>query len=161
MIDPLGEAVMMAMAEADVVVRTLINVLDPSREQRDACLRTQRMRYNARRFGLRQRDDPAASARAEPLPSIAVVEHLSLTMISVTWSDSRSGRYTEQTWCRSRARVPSVCALTGRAIQRGDPVFRPRASEVCLPANRQRMILAATVQPCGGASASETTDAQP
>ncbi|WP_412025906.1 DUF3331 domain-containing protein [Burkholderia cepacia] len=149
---------MATLPEADIVVRTLINVLDPSIEQRDVCLRAQRARYKARRFGLHRCDEPDMPARAEPLSSIAVTECLSLSQISVSWSDSCSGRYTEQIWCRSRARVPSVCALTGRAIRRGDPVFRPRASEICLPSNRQRMILAATVQPCGGASAPETNE---
>ncbi|AXF25753.1 hypothetical protein CUJ89_35610 [Burkholderia pyrrocinia] len=136
---------MQGLPEADIVVRTLIHVLDPSLEQRDVCLRAQRARYKARRFGLRQCDEHDALVRVEPLSSIAVTERLSLSMISVSWSDSRSGRYTEQIWCRSRARAPAVCALTGCAIQRGDPVFRPRASDVCLSANRQRMILAASV----------------
>ena len=134
--------------EADIVARTLINVLDPSHEQRSVCLRAQRTRYKARRVGLRQWNEDDARARAEPPTRIAVMERLSLSMITVSWSDSCSGRYAEQIWCRSRARVPSICALTGRAIQRGDPVFRPRGSDVCLPGNRQRMILAATVQPC-------------
>ncbi|MPV57373.1 hypothetical protein CFB46_31550 [Burkholderia sp. HI2761] len=147
---------MATVPEADIVVRTLINVLDPSLEQRDVCLRAQRARYKSRRFGVRQCDEPEVLARTEPLSSIAVTECLSLSMISVSWSDSCSGRYTEQIWCRSRARVPSVCVLTGRAIRRGDPVFRPRASDICLPSNRQRMILAATVQPCDGGSAPDT-----
>ncbi|WAS58434.1 DUF3331 domain-containing protein [Burkholderia ambifaria] len=134
--------------EADIVARTLINVLDPSQEQRSVCLRAQRTRYKARRVGLRQWNEDDARARAEPPTRIAVMERLSLSMITVSWSDSCSGRYAEQIWCRSRARAPSICALTGRAIQRGDPVFRPRGSDVCLPGNRQRMILAATVQPC-------------
>ncbi|WP_334042979.1 DUF3331 domain-containing protein [Burkholderia ambifaria] len=134
--------------EADIVARTLINVLDPSQEQRSVCLRAQRTRYKARRVGLRQWNEDDARARSEPPTRIAVMERLSLSMITVSWSDSCSGRYAEQIWCRSRARVPSICALTGRAIQRGDPVFRPRGSDVCLPGNRQRMILAATVQPC-------------
>ncbi|RQR49553.1 DUF3331 domain-containing protein [Burkholderia sp. Bp9140] len=139
---------MVMLPEADIVARTLINVLDPSQEQRSVCLRAQRTRYKARRLGLCQWDEGDAHARTEPPFRIAVMERLSLSMISVSWSDSCSGRYAEQIWCRSRARVPSTCALTGRAIRRGDPVFRPRASDVCLPANQQRMILAATVQPC-------------
>ncbi|WP_321803457.1 DUF3331 domain-containing protein [Burkholderia sp. BCC1993] len=143
---------MATLHEADIVIRTLINVLDPSLEQRDACLQAQRMRYKSRRFGLRPCDDTDALARAEPLSAIAVIERLSSSMISVSWSDSRSGRYTEQIWCSSRARAPAVCALTGDAIERGDRVFRPRAGDVCLSANRQRMILAAPIQQCIDAS---------
>jgi len=148
---------MVMLHEADIVARTLINVLDPSQEQRSVCLRAQRTRYKARRLGLRQWDEDDARAHTEPPTRISVMERLSLYTISVSWSDSCSGRYAEQIWCRSRARVPSICALTGRAIQRGDPVFRPRGSDVCLPANRQRMILAATVQSCIDAADARST----
>ena len=36
---------MVMLHEADIVARTLINVLDPSQEQRSVCLRAQRTRY--------------------------------------------------------------------------------------------------------------------
>ena len=88
--------------EADIVARTLINVLDPSQEQRSVCLRAQRTRYKARRVGLRQWNEDDARARSEPPTRIAVMERLSLSMITVSWSDSCSGRYAEQIWCRSR-----------------------------------------------------------
>ena len=123
---------MVMLHEADIVARTLINV-DPSQEQRSVCLRAQRTRYKARRVGLRQWEEDDARARTEPPARIAVMERLSSYMISVSWSDSCSGRYAEQIWCRSRARVPSTCALTGRAIQRGDPVFRPRGARPACP----------------------------
>ncbi len=143
---------MATLPEADIMIRTLINVLDPSLEQRDVCRQAQRTRYKSRRFGRRRSDDDDTLAREAPLDAIEVIECLSSSMITVSWSDSRSGRYTEQIWCRSRAREPAVCALTGSAIARGDRVFRPRSSDVCLPANRQRMILAATIQSCAGVS---------
>nr|WP_175922960.1 DUF3331 domain-containing protein [Burkholderia latens] len=150
---------MATLPEADIMIRTLINVLDPSLEQRDVCLQAQRTRYKSRRLGVRQYDDDDAFARGEPLSAIAVVERLSTSLISVSWSDARSGRYTEQIWSSTRARAPAVCALTGRAIERGDRVFRPRASDVCLSANRQRMILAATIPQCSGAPAHDAAEA--
>ncbi|KVV39028.1 hypothetical protein WT27_15800 [Burkholderia territorii] len=148
---------MATLPQADIMIRALINVLDPSLEQRDVCRQAQRTRYKSRRVGLRRCDDDT-HARADPLYAIEVIECLSPSMISVSWSDSRSGRYTEQIWCSSRARAPAVCALTGSAIARGDRVFRPRAGDVCLTTNRQRMILAATIPPRAGVSMADAVE---
>lgn len=56
-----------------------------------------------------------------------------------------------------RTRARGLC-VDGSAIARGDRVFRPRSSDVCLTANRERMILAATIQPRTGVAAPDTLE---
>lgn len=136
---------MTILSEDNIVVRTLLNVLDPSAEQLDACAQKPFIRLKKRRTGV---CPPAADdhRRASMRPaSMVVVERLSSCTISVSWSDPCSGRYTEQIWCSGLAHVSTVCALTGRIIKRGDQVFRPRTREVRVPPNRHQMILAATI----------------
>jgi hypothetical protein len=144
-----GEKSMNALSEDNVVVRTLLNVLDPSAEQRNACATT---RYAALKKLRITKPQPVAQTHdAPPLPAhIVVQERLSTCTISVSWSDPCSGRYTEQIWRSGLARDAAVCALTGRAISRGDAVFRPRAHDFHVPSNRHQMILAATLDPHTG-----------
>ncbi|MFM0075973.1 DUF3331 domain-containing protein [Paraburkholderia sediminicola] len=137
---------MTALSEENIVVRTLLNVLDPSAEQLDACSKKPFVRLKKRRA---KRCVPAAEefrGIAGRPANIVVVERLSSCTISVSWSDPCSGRCTEQIWCGGFAHVPTVCALTGRTINRGDQVFRPRTREVRVPPNRHQMILAATIR---------------
>ncbi|WP_429563219.1 DUF3331 domain-containing protein [Paraburkholderia sp. MM6662-R1] len=76
---------------------------------------------------------------------MSVLERLSSKSLSVSWSDPCTGRYADQIWRFGLAQVDSFCALTGRPIRRGDPVFRPRLSSTRLPANHNRMILASAI----------------
>ncbi|MFM0501438.1 DUF3331 domain-containing protein [Paraburkholderia caffeinilytica] len=136
---------MTALSEDNIVVRTLLNVLDPSAEQLDACSKKSFVKLNkrrARRCVFAVEEHRGVSSRPA---NIVVVERLSSCTISVSWSDPCSGRYTEQIWCGGFSHVSTVCALTGRTINRGDPVFRPRTREVRVPPNRHQMILAATI----------------
>lgn len=81
-----------------------------------------------------------------PTPSrFSVVEKLSTTTISVRWSDPCMGRYESQIWGIGSAPADAVCALSGKAIRRGDSIFRPRVSRTYVPVNRHRMILASAV----------------
>jgi hypothetical protein len=81
-----------------------------------------------------------------PTPSqVSVVEKLSTTTISVRWSDPCEGRYESQIWGMGSAPSDAVCELSGKAIRRGDPIFRPRVSRTYAPVNRHRMILASAV----------------
>ncbi|WOD19069.1 DUF3331 domain-containing protein [Paraburkholderia kirstenboschensis] len=128
-----------------IVVRALLNVLDPSAEQLDACAKKPFVKLKKRGVNACA---PAADDHRRMVgrpANIVVVERLSACTISVSWSDACSGRYTEQIWCSGLAHVAAVCALTGRAIHRGDQVFRPRTREVRVPPNRHQMILAATI----------------
>jgi hypothetical protein len=68
-------------------------------------------------------------AAGQPLCSrhghLAIVEMWSENLVSVSWSDPTSGRYSEQPFRLCIARRAGVCALTGERIQRGDKVYRP------------------------------------
>ena len=141
---------MNALSEDNIVVRTLLNVLDPSAAQRHACTKN---RYAALKKLRISMPSPAHEARAAQPPKpahIVVQERLSTCTISVSWSDPCTGRYTEQIWRSGLARDASVCALTGLAIQRGDAVFRPRSHDFHVPSNQHQMILAATVDEHAG-----------
>ncbi|WP_109483712.1 DUF3331 domain-containing protein [Paraburkholderia sp. C35] len=144
---------MSALYKDNVVIRTLLNVLDPSAEQRDACTTSRYAALKKLRISL---PSPAADLPVDvpPRPAhIVVEERLSSCTISVSWSDPCTGRYTEQIWRSGLARDAAVCALTGRAISRGDAVFRPRAHDFHVPSNRHQMILAATLDAHAGLSA--------
>ncbi|MBN3762957.1 DUF3331 domain-containing protein [Burkholderia sp. Ac-20365] len=138
---------MSALSKDNVVLRTLLNVLDPSAEQRDACAINRYSALKKLRITLPSPvDEEPFDAPARPA-HIVVEERLSSCTISVSWSDPRSGHYSAQIWRSGLARGAAVCALTGRAISRGDEVFRPRAHDFHVPSNRHQMILAATLDP--------------
>jgi hypothetical protein len=137
---------MTVLSEKNVVVRTLLNVLDPSTEQLDVCARRQRASLKECRANPGSIAPESRTYLASRPAQIAVLEWLSSSTISVSWSDPCSGRYTEQIWCCGLARVTSRCALTGRAIHHGDRVFRPRMREIRVPANQNQMILAEAVE---------------
>ena len=83
---------------------------------------------------------------AEPTAArISIVEQLTSRTLSVYWSDPLSGHYADQVWRKGVARRASFCVLTGMPIHPGDSVFQPRTCETYVPANRDRMLLAAAV----------------
>ncbi|KAG8152526.1 DUF3331 domain-containing protein [Burkholderia catarinensis] len=129
---------MTALSEGDIVVRVLLNVLDPSAEQRQACTKKWSIGYRPRRAS-------AGSRTARRPVNVVIVRRISVSAISVSWSDACLGKSTEQIWSRGFADGAAVCALTGRCIDRGDPVFRPHAGDARVPASRALTILAATV----------------
>jgi len=136
---------MTVLCEDNIVDRTLLNVPDPSVEQLGACAMKNYGRLNKRQAG---RCSPATEDRrrvAQRPSNILVVECLSSRMISVSWRDSCSGRYTEEIWCSSSAHVEAFALTT--SYQPRDEVFRPRARETRVPINRHQMILTATVAP--------------
>jgi hypothetical protein len=77
--------------------------------------------------------------------SVSIVEKLSTKTLSVSWSDARSGRCSEQIWRLGRARFDSRCVVSGKPIQRGEVVFRPQSDGIIHPATRHHMILASSV----------------
>jgi hypothetical protein len=77
--------------------------------------------------------------------SVSIVEKLSSKTLSVSWSDARTGRCSEQIWRFGRARFDSRCVVSGKPIRRGEAVFRPQSDGVIHPATRYHMILASSV----------------
>ncbi|MFD1554586.1 DUF3331 domain-containing protein [Paraburkholderia silviterrae] len=77
---------------------------------------------------------------------IRILERLSSTAISLCWNDATSGHYSDQLWTRTHARRKSICSLTGKAINRGDAVYRPGGRRRQRPANADRSILASALE---------------
>ena len=131
--------------ESDVVRRALIALLSPRsflpESAASTAIREKRFRRSGRAAG--GTFEPVV---AKPAPAhVSIVEQLTPQTLSVCWSDAQSGHYADQVWRRCIARRPSVCVLTGMHIRPGDFVFRPRAGRARAPANRDYMILAASV----------------
>lgn len=76
--------------------------------------------------------------------SINVVARLTEHTVSIAWTDPTLGFYGDQLWRRLRARGSGVCAISGRAIARGDSVYSPRCSSPPL-ANAGAMILSSVI----------------
>ncbi|CAI9009360.1 MULTISPECIES: DUF3331 domain-containing protein [Burkholderia] len=125
-------------SEDNIVARVLLNVLDPSAEQLHACTKKWAVGHRPRRAS-------AGSRMARRPVNVVIVRRISASAISVSWSDACLGKSTEQIWSRGFADGAAICALSGRCIGRGDPVFRPHAGEARVPVSRELTILAATV----------------
>jgi Domain of unknown function (DUF3331) len=73
--------------------------------------------------------------------TVTVVEELPNSRYALGWHDPRLCNYEEQIWSPSRARAPGRCALSGKHIHLGDPVYRPRTRGEVKPLNGHAMIL--------------------
>jgi hypothetical protein len=80
--------------------------------------------------------------------NIRVLERLSDSTLSLSWHDPTSFNYSEQVWSLCTARKRGTCALSGQAIRRGQPVYRPRRVGSSVPLNSGAMILALALTPC-------------
>jgi hypothetical protein len=74
--------------------------------------------------------------------TVTVVEELCNSLFSLCWHDPTLCNYQEQVWSPSLARASGRCALSGKHIGRGDPVYRPRVRGPVVPLNGDAMILA-------------------
>ncbi|KAK45000.1 hypothetical protein BG58_21800 [Caballeronia jiangsuensis] len=79
--------------------------------------------------------------------SIRVLERLSESTLALSWHDPTSFNYSEQVWALCTARKRGTCALSGQAIRRGQPVYRPRRVGSSVPLNSGAMILALALTP--------------
>ncbi|WP_027210786.1 DUF3331 domain-containing protein [Burkholderia sp. WSM2232] len=98
----------------------------------------------------------AASAEASPARartgnamrrpvSLSVLERPSSTTVTIAWRDATHCSYGDQLWLAARARSSGICAMSGRAIRRGDLVYQPRRSRP-RPLNDGAMILASVLR---------------
>lgn len=78
--------------------------------------------------------------------SIIALEKQNDSSMLVSWSDSTRCRYIDQRWISAKSRSSGYCALTGRAIRRGDPIYKPQWRGAHRPANSMEMILAAELE---------------
>lgn len=122
--------------------RTLLEVLIPSREAIEvASTSTQRKRPKFR-CGTVARSLAAESANPRcASTAISNIEKVSADLIRLSWSDSQSGRFSEQLWRLGRARQDSFCVLSGLPVRRGDRVFAPRLCKGYSPGNGDQVIL--------------------
>lgn len=58
--------------------------------------------------------------------TIRVIERSTSTRLTLAWRDPSHCAYGDQEWIRTRARRTGVCAVSGRAIRRGEDAYRPR-----------------------------------
>ncbi|WP_213780688.1 DUF3331 domain-containing protein [Caballeronia sp. dw_276] len=71
---------------------------------------------------------------------VRLLDRPSQSTATIAWHDSTAGSYGDQVWHTSRSRVNGVCAMSGRAIQPGDSIYKPRSSKPT-PVNASAMIL--------------------
>ncbi|WP_250474892.1 DUF3331 domain-containing protein [Caballeronia sp. GAFFF1] len=95
----------------------------------------------------RGRGDVNASNGQVPAATIRLLERLSEWTLALSWHDPTSFNYSEQVWALCTARKGGVCALSGQAIRRGQPVYRPRRVGSSVPLNSGAMILALALAP--------------
>ena len=77
--------------------------------------------------------------------AVDVLDRLSACRVVVAWRDSTAGCYGSQIWQTSTAKTQDVCALSGREIESGALVYRPRMSSAMMPTNSGALILASVL----------------
>jgi hypothetical protein len=95
-----------------------------------------------RRDDVRCRNGRANRETTREAPSAAVItllERLSPKSVALRWC-SASCHYGYQIWVCAKARRAGVCAVSGKAIRRGDMVYRPYTRTPVVPVNVNAMI---------------------
>ncbi|TDG10822.1 DUF3331 domain-containing protein [Paraburkholderia guartelaensis] len=90
----------------------------------------------------KSRDIRKASDATDDASSAAVVtllDRLSPRTVALRWC-SASCHYGYQIWVCAKARRAGVCAVSGKAIRRGDIIYRPYTRTPVLPVNVNAMI---------------------
>jgi len=105
----------------------------------------------ARMAGSASASAEASPVRAQPGNamrrsfSLSVLDRPTSTSVTIAWRDSTHCSYGDQLWLAARARSSGICAMSGRAIRRGDLVYQPRRSRP-RPLNDGAMILASVLR---------------
>jgi hypothetical protein len=138
---------MVTLSEEDIVQRALLDILSTLTAAEDAVPATEgrkRKEFRSKHWPLNESNRPIDG---EPRPTcVHIVERLSSKTMSVCWSDPRLGHFDEQIWRLGRAHSDSVCLVTGKQIQHGDWIFRPRYARGAASGGDDRMILACVVE---------------
>lgn len=77
---------------------------------------------------------------------VTFVERIGAKAVSISWRDSTGGNYREQRWVLRAARTRGICALTGKAIVRGDNIYHPVSGSGGRPTNLAQMIRAEALE---------------
>jgi Domain of unknown function (DUF3331) len=77
--------------------------------------------------------------------TIHVLERSTATRMTLAWRDPLRCAYGDQHWFLTQARLPGVCAISGRKIRRGENVYRPQPTRP-RALNSGAMIHAATLE---------------
>lgn len=124
-------------------------VRDCGSEATNAAQRRERAVPAGTHISARERRVRKSSSDASEIATtsalVRVLERRSENSMIILWQDATRCYYGDQVWCRCRSATTGVCALSGKSILRGDPVYRPRRGP-CPPANAQAMILASAIE---------------
>ncbi|KVH61560.1 hypothetical protein WS89_13525 [Burkholderia sp. MSMB1072] len=96
------------------------------------------------RTGPDPRHKPSAVS-ARRTVAVSFVERQTATTVSIAWRDATHCSYGDQVWQTARARVGGVCAVSGRPVEPGDSIYRPRPTRP-VPLNAGAMILASVLE---------------
>lgn len=92
-------------------------------------------------------DDQSGEAPRRRSHLVDVLDRVARNIIVVAWRDPQRCCYAEQLWRLRQAPHYGTCALSGRTIAKGSPVFMPSSRP--RPGNADEMILPAALSPDG------------
>jgi len=97
-------------------------------------------RYDGRcRKSRKIRPGCDATDAASSAAVVTLLDRLSPRTVALRWC-SASCHYGYQIWVCAKARQAGVCAVSGKAIRRGDIIYRPYTRTPVLPMNVNAMI---------------------
>jgi hypothetical protein len=147
---------MRSSARCDAWEQTLSLLAQISSERPGSAVCTQSPVPAKRSMGTDARRAPSTLCCSNSAALVSVVERCSPTSVAICWCDATSGRYGDQVWKLRVARNKTICVLSGKAIRRGDPVYRP-SMRGRAPANADLAISAEALEAWGTMSSNKNT----